>query len=114
MSDEPSAERAPSTSLFDALSEGDWPTEVADRIVDTVDAISARTVGPLRLLARALVYGTVSGIGAGVVLVLLALALTRLLDVDAFSHRVWATDALLAAIFLLLGALCWKARTPRH
>jgi hypothetical protein len=114
MSDEPSPERTSQAGLLDALSEGNWPSEVADRIESAVDALSSRTVGPLRFVARILVYGLVSGIGAGLVLVLLALALTRLLDVDAFGHRVWASDALLSAIFLVIGTLCWKSRTSRH
>lgn len=114
MSDEPFMERPSQGGVFDALTEGNWPSEVADRIESAVDMLSSRTVGPLRFLARILVYGIVSGIGAGLVLVLLALALTRLLDVDAFGHRVWATDALLSAIFLVIGTLCWKARSPRH
>lgn len=114
MSDEPANERASRGGVFDAIAEGDWPSNLADRIESAVDLVSSRTVGPLRFLARVLVYGLVSGIGAGLVLVLLALALTRLLDADAFGHRVWATDALLSAIFLAIGTLCWKARSARH
>jgi hypothetical protein len=43
-----------------------------------------------------------------VVFVLVAIAVVRLLTVYAFSGRVWASDALVGALFVGVGAFVWS------
>jgi hypothetical protein len=48
--------------------------------------------------------------------VFVSIALIRLLTVYAFDGRVWASDLLVGAVFVLIGLVAWtqrSARTPK-
>jgi hypothetical protein len=100
----------PSTSPFE-----DGP-DLAVRVADTVEqvatAVHNRLVRPLLLVARIAVLALVAFAFAAVAAVTAGIGLVRLLDVDAFGNRVWASDALVGVVFCLLGALAWRQRRP--
>ena len=82
------------------------------RFTDAVDAVRARTTGPLLTAARAVVYGLViatAGIG---VAVLVAVAAVRALDI-AVPGDVWSAHLIAAAVFGGAGAWAWSRRRPR-
>jgi hypothetical protein len=91
----------------------DWP----DRAVDTVDlvvnTINDRALRPLIVAARAVVFGIVIAVCALVIGIVLSITLLRILDVYAFSGRVWASYLLLGGLFTLGGGALWTLRTRR-
>lgn len=92
--------------------------DLASRAADTVESVVAlvrdRTVRPVTLAARAVVFGVVVAAGSLVLTVLLSVALVRILTVYAFSGRVWASDLLVGAVFVAAGLAAWARRTPRR
>jgi hypothetical protein len=91
----------------------DWQGRVADTIEDVVGSVHDRVVRPLTIAARGLVFGIVIAVMGLVLAVLAFVALVRLLDVYAFRGRVWATDAVIGALLVAVGAFAWSRRTPR-
>ena len=90
---------------------GDWPSRAAD-LVDTVVAlVRDKTVRPITLVARALVFGIVVLAASVVTVALVSIALVRLLTVYAFQGRVWASDLLVGALFVVVGMVAWSQRT---
>ena len=90
---------------------GDWPSRAAD-LVDTVVALLRdKTVRPVTLVARAVVFGIVVLAASVVTVTLVSIALVRLLTVYAFHGRVWASDLLVGALFVALGVVAWSQRT---
>jgi hypothetical protein len=79
-----------------------------------VAVVRDRTVRPVTLAARAVVFGVVVAAGSLVLTVLLSVALVRILTVYAFSGRVWASDLLVGAVFVVAGLAAWSRRSPRH
>lgn len=98
----------PSTSATAA-----WPAKAADAVDLVVDTIHDKAIRPLLLVGRALVFGLVIAALGTLLAVVLAIALVRLLDVYAFGHRVWASDALLGFVFTVAGLGAWSMRTRR-
>ncbi len=96
------------TGAATATSNAQWPTKVADTIEDVVAAVHDRIVRPLTIVARGVVFGMIIAAMSLVVFVLLAVAVVRLLTVYAFSGRVWASDALVGALFVGGGAFVWS------
>ncbi|MGH9205292.1 MAG: hypothetical protein ACRD1G_01825 [Acidimicrobiales bacterium] len=90
-----------------------WPAQAADTVETIVTTVADKTVGPLTLVARGLVFGIVVGIMAQAALVFATIGLIRLLDIYAFPGRIWATYALVGGIFVLLGSFLWIKRRPR-
>lgn len=93
-----------------ASSQAEWPAKVADTIEDVVGAVHDKVIRPLMLVARGVVFGIVVAAMALVLGVLVSVAVVRLLTVYAFSGRVWASDALVGALFVVVGALAWSRR----
>ncbi len=91
-----------------ATSSAQWPTKVADTIEDVVAAVHDRIVRPLTIVARGVVFGMIIAAMSFVIFVLLAVAVVRLLTVYAFSGRVWASDALVGALFVAGGTFVWS------
>ena len=91
---------------------GDIATRVGDAVEAVVNVLHDRAIRPVLLVARGIVYGIVAGTMALVVAVVLAIALVRILDVYAFGNRVWASDALIGAVFCAAGAVAWHKRRP--
>ncbi|WP_419930540.1 hypothetical protein [Candidatus Poriferisodalis sp.] len=82
------------------------------RFADAVEAVRARTSGPLITAARALVYGLVIATAAIGAVVLVAIAAVRALDI-AVPGEVWSAHLIAGAIFGGAGAWAWSRRRPR-
>ncbi len=74
-----------------------------------------RTVRPLTLVARAIVFGIIVFAASVVSLTLVAITVIRLLTVYAFSGRVWLSDLVVGALFVAAGAasFIWGRRSNR-
>ena len=81
------------------------------RFVDAVEAVRARTSGPLVTAVRALVYGLVIATAAVGVVVLVAIAAIRALDI-AVPGEVWSAYLIASGAFGLVGAWAWSKRRP--
>ncbi len=102
------------TSAGEASS-GDWPAQATETVETVVVAVRDKSVRPLTLVARAIVYGLVAGAVAMMVLWLSSVGVLRLLNVYVFKGpvRVWASYTLLGGIFTLVGLFLWTLRRPR-
>jgi hypothetical protein len=100
-----------------APSGSDWPAEVTARIESVVGAVRDKTTVPTISAVQAVVFGMILGVVGAVIVILLAIMVVRMLDVylwfDPLGRRVWVVDAGASAIFLALGAFCWRRRRPR-
>ncbi|TMM17230.1 MAG: hypothetical protein E6G01_06690 [Actinobacteria bacterium] len=96
-------------------SSGDWPAQATETVENVVVAVRDKSVRPLTLVARALVYGLVAGSVALVVLWLSSVGVLRLLNTYVFKgpQRVWASYTLLGGIFTLTGLFLWTLRRPK-
>jgi FtsH-binding integral membrane protein len=92
---------------------GDWPARGADLVETLVSLLRDKTVRPLTLVARAVVFGVIVFAAAVTTVTLLSIALVRLLTVYAFSGRVWASDFFIGAVFIAVGAIAWTLRSDR-
>ncbi|HUY64830.1 MAG TPA: hypothetical protein VMV14_09995 [Acidimicrobiales bacterium] len=103
-------ERPASAFSTASLMGDDWPAKVADAIEGAVAGVGDRVVRPLVLAARAVVFGILIGAMVSVLGVLCAVAVVRVLDNYAFSHRVWASEAVVGGALTLLGLAFWSKR----
>ncbi|MDA8273766.1 MAG: hypothetical protein M0029_00100 [Actinomycetota bacterium] len=92
----------------------DLAARAADAVESVVALVRDRTVRPVTLAARAVVFGVVVAAGSLVLTVLLSVALVRILTVYAFAGRVWASDLLVGAVFVAAGLAAWSRRSPRR
>jgi len=92
----------------------DWPGKAADMVEMAVDTLFDRVVRPALVAVRAIVFGLVIAAMGAVLLLAVAIAAIRLLDVYAFGGRVWASDALLGAILSAAGLFAWSKRSVRR
>jgi hypothetical protein len=90
---------------------GDLPTRGADWVDTVVELLRDRTVRPLTLATRAVVFGIIVFAAAVVTVVLLSIALIRLLTVYAFDGRVWLSDLVVGVVFVVAGLVAWSKRT---
>jgi hypothetical protein len=91
-----------------------WPGQVVDLVDGVVTAAHDRVVRPLLLIARGIVFGIIVATTALILSVLLSIAIVRLLDVYVFGDRVWASDALVGALFAAVGVVAWTKRRTRQ
>ncbi len=87
----------------------DWPSVAADRVEAVVGSIRDKTVRPLTTVVRGVVYGLIAAVLGVTVIVLLAIAAVRFVDVYLPSG-VWAADLLVGMIFTLVGLFLWTKR----
>ena len=87
---------------------GDLPTRGADWVDTVVELLRDRTVRPLTLATRAVVFGIIVFAAAVVTVVLLSITLIRLLTVYAFDGRVWLSDLVVGVLFVALGIVAWS------
>lgn len=90
---------------------GDLPTRGADWVDTVVELLRDRTVRPLTLATRAVVFGIIVFAAAVVTVVLLSITLIRLLTVYAFDGRVWLSDLVVGVVFVVAGIVAWSKRT---
>jgi hypothetical protein len=95
----------------DSSGAGDWPARGADLVETLVSLLRDKTVRPLTLVARALVFGIIVMAAATVAVVFVSISLVRLLTVYAFDGRVWASELLVGAVFVAIGLVAWNLRT---
>jgi uncharacterized membrane protein len=98
--------------LPDTTPRSEWPAKAADRIVETVDAIKAKTTRPALIASRGLVYGIALIVLGILALVLLLVAVFRLsaeLSEDIASQHYWAYLAWGALLTLVGVVLLRKA-----
>jgi hypothetical protein len=91
----------------------EWPARLADTVESTVAIVYARLTRPVILAARAIAFGFLVATMALVLSVLVSIAAIRLLDVYVFPGRVWASYALVGAVFMAVGSWAWLMRRPR-
>jgi hypothetical protein len=95
----------------------DWAVQAADTVDRVVTSIADKTAGPLTTVARGLVYGLLAGILGVAILVLLAAAMVRFLDIyvadKLFDEPVYVAHALTGGIFTLAGLFAWSKRRPK-
>lgn len=108
---EPVLSSSPASSV--PASGGDWPARAADLVDTVVGLLRDKTVRPLTLVARVIVFGVIVFAAAVVTVTLLSIALIRLLTVYAFDGRVWISDTLVGALFIVIGLVAWSQRTAR-
>jgi hypothetical protein len=96
----------------------DWAASAADTIDRVVTGIGDKTARPLTLAAAGLVFGLVAAAAGIALLVLIAVAVVRLLNVylpiDPQPRAVWVSDAILGGIFTLFGLFLWRKRRPKR
>ena len=89
----------------------DLPARGADLGRTLVALLRDKTVRPLTLATRAVVFGIIIFAAAVVTVALLSITLIRLLTVYAFDGRVWLSDLVVGALFVIVGFVAW---TPAH
>jgi hypothetical protein len=92
----------------------DWPAKAADMVEMAVDTLFDRIVRPALVAVRAVVFGLLIATMGLVLLVAIAIAFVRLLDVYVFDGRVWASDALVGALLTAAGLYAWSQRATRR
>jgi hypothetical protein len=94
----------------------DLPVRATDWVESLVTLLRDRTVRPLTLVARAIVFGIIVLAASVVTFALVAIAVIRLLTVYAFSGRVWLSDLVVGALFVAVGAgsFIWGRRSNRR
>jgi hypothetical protein len=103
----------------------DWPAQAADAIVDTVDKVRAQTTSRAVVAARAIVFGVVVSVLAVIGLVMLIIGLLRatqrglvgISDLLGYEmpheQAVYLSYFIIGAVFLVLGAVLWRAANRR-
>ena len=92
--------------------DGDWAVQATDTIEGLVGSIRSKTTVPLTTAARAVVYGMLAAFAGGAALVLVAIALVRGVDLATGRGNVWIAHLSVGMVFVLLGVLLWRKRTP--
>jgi len=101
----------PASRLPGSNTLGDLPTRGADWVDTVVELLRDRTVRPLTLATRAVVFGVIIFAAAVVTVVLVSITLIRLLTVYAFDGRVWLSDLVVGVLFVAVGIVAWSQRT---
>ena len=83
--------------------------EAVAKFTEAVEAVRSRTSGPLVTAVRALVYGVAIATAAAGVVVLIAVAAVRALDI-VVPGNVWVAHLITSAVFGLAGAWAWSKR----
>ena len=76
-----------------------------------VELLRDKTVRPLTLATRVIVFGIIVFAATVVTVVLLSVTLIRLLTVYAFSGRGWLSDLVVGALFVIAGVVAWSRRS---
>jgi hypothetical protein len=100
---------APVDPVKPAPLQEDWADQAADTVVQVVDAVRAKTTGPVLTVARAIVYGLIGLFAVIVAVIVLTIALVRILDVY-LPGEVWSAYLLLGVVFTLAGLFAWRKR----
>jgi hypothetical protein len=102
---------SPASRLPGSGALGELPARGADWVDTVVELLRDRTVRPVTLVARVVVFGIIIFAAAVTTVVLVSIALIRVLTVYAFDGRVWLSDLVVGVVFVVLGILAWSQRT---
>ncbi len=102
---------SPATRLPGSGAINDLPVRGTDLVESLVTLLRDRTVRPLTLATRAVVFGIIIFAASVVTITLVSIALIRLLTVYAFDGRVWLSDLVVGAVFVTVGLVAWGQRT---
>ena len=102
---------SPASRLPGSNALGDLPARGADWVDTVVALVRDRTVRPLTLATRVVVFGIIVFAAAVTTVVLVSIALIRLLTVYAFNGRVWLSDLVVGVLFVAVGIVAWSQRT---
>jgi hypothetical protein len=102
---------SPASRLPGSGALGDLPTRGADWIDTVVELLRDKTVRPVTLVARVVVFGIIIFAAAVTTVVLLSITLIRLLTVYAFDGRVWLSDLVVGVLFVIIGIVAWSQRS---
>lgn len=100
------ASRLPGSSLTD-----DLPARATNLLDSLVELLRDKTVRPMTLVTRAVVFGIIVLAASVVTVTLLSITLIRLLTVYVFSGRVWLSDLVVGVVFVVAGTLAWSRRS---
>ena len=89
----------------------DLPVRGADLVDTLVTLLRDKTVRPATLATRAIVFGIIVFAASVVILVLVSIAVIRLLTVYVFDGRVWLSQLVVGAVFVVAGLVAWSQRT---
>ena len=92
---------------------GDLPTRGADLVDNVVELLRDKTVRPLTLATRGIVFGIIVFTASVVTVTLLAITLVRVLTVYIPGNRVWVSDLIVGALFVAAGIAAWSQRIDR-
>ena len=90
---------------------GDLPVRATDYVETLVTLLRDKTVRPMTLVTRALVFGIVVMAASVVTVTLLSITFIRLLTVYAFDGRVWLSDLVVGVLFVIVGIVAWSRRS---
>lgn len=90
---------------------GDLPGRGADLVDRLVALLRDKAVNPLTLATRAVVFGIIIFAASVVVVTLLSISLIRFLTIYAFNGRVWLSDLVVGAVFVIAGMVAWSRRS---
>ncbi|MBF6554650.1 MAG: hypothetical protein IVW52_00595 [Acidimicrobiales bacterium] len=102
---------SPASRLPGSSALGDLPTRGADLIDTLVALLRDKAVRPLTLATRAVVFGIIIFAASVVTVTLLSITLIRLLTVYVFNGRVWLSDLVVGAVFVIAGIVAWSQRS---
>src|ERR1700727_2483936 len=88
----------------------DLPVRGADLVDTVVELLRDKTVRPLTLATRAIVFGIIVFAASVVTVVLVSISLIRILTVYAFDGRVWLSDLVVGLLFVAVGIVSWILR----
>jgi hypothetical protein len=91
----------------------DLPAKATDRIDQLVELLRDKSVRPLTLAARAIMFGVIVFAASIVTVTLLSITFVRILTVYAFDGRVWLSDLVVGLLWVAAGVVLWWQRTPR-
>jgi len=91
----------------------DLPAKATERIDQLVDLLRDKSVRPLTLAARAIMFGVIVFAASVVTVTLLSITFVRILTVYAFDGRVWLSDLVVGLLWVAAGLLLWWQRTAR-
>jgi hypothetical protein len=102
---------SPASQLPGSGLTGDLPARGTELVDTLVELLRDKTVRPMTLVTRALVFGIIVFASSVVTVTLLSITLIRLLTVYAFNGRVWLSDLVVGAIFVITGLAAWSKRS---
>ncbi len=94
----------------------EWPSTVADKIVEVVDTVKTKTTDRVVLAVRVVVYSLVIAVTLISLMVLLVIASVRMADAylpigDGVGSATWAAHGFVGAFLMVLGLGAWRSRS---